>query len=79
MDVTMVDTLDPGQEGVVKVGQGSDVGGVDLGQELGTQGGEEALLLPFGLRGVGRGLDALDPTACEAKPVAQAAANWVDE
>jgi len=50
MDVTVVDTLDPGQEGVVEVGQGSDVGGVDLGQELGAQGGEEALLLPLGLR-----------------------------
>jgi len=79
MDVAVVDTLDPGQEGVVEVGQGGDVGGFDLGQELGAQGGEEALLLPLGLGGVGRSLNALDPLACEAKPVAQAAANWVEE
>lgn len=40
MDVALgrrpVDTLDPGQEGFIEVDQGGDVGGVDLGHELGA-------------------------------------------
>lgn len=78
MDMVVVDTLDPGHQRVIEVGEGGHVGGFDLGQELGAQVGEEALPLRLALGGVGGSLDALDPPACKAKPVAQAAANWVE-
>ena len=56
----MINHFQPGQQGLVEVGQAGDGGAVEFGQKIGADKAEKAFDLTLAFAVVGAGQDALD-------------------